>query len=76
MAARAEWFNDKKQLLQTTGTQNGFNVIGISANYDYAIASNILFRVEAKNYSSKDNLFKSGTTNNNFSLLSSLSVKF
>ncbi len=76
VAARAEWFNDKKQLLQTTGTQNGFNVIGISANYDYAIASNILFRVEAKNYSSKDNLFKSGTTNNNFSLLSSLSVKF
>lgn len=76
MAARAEWFNDKNQILQSTGTANGFNVMGLSANVDFAVTPNVLCRIEAKNYSAKDAIFKSNTTNNNFSLLGSVSVKF
>ncbi len=76
LAVRAEWFKDKNQIIQTTGTQNGFNVVGLSVNYDYAIANNILFRVEAKNYFSNSIIFRRETYNTNFCVLGSLSVKF
>jgi Putative beta-barrel porin-2, OmpL-like. bbp2 len=76
LAIRAEWFKDKNQIMQTTGTQNGFNVVGLSMNYDYAFASTILFRIEAKNYFSNSIIFRRETYNTNFCMLGSLSIKF
>jgi Putative beta-barrel porin-2, OmpL-like. bbp2 len=77
MAWRGEYFYDKKQVYQTTGTENGFQVFGTSLNYDYAIAQSTLFRVEAKAYFSKDAIFeyKNTAMRNNYALLLTLSQK-
>jgi hypothetical protein len=57
IAARGEYFQDKKGVIIVTGTDNGFNTFGISANVDYAIFPDVLWRLEARNLSSKDAIF-------------------
>ena len=41
----------------TTETANGFQTKGFSLNFDYLVAANVMFRLEARNLSSTDNLF-------------------
>lgn len=76
MALRGEYYDDRDQVLLVTSTINGFQTTGISLNYDLAITKNVLFRIEGKGYFSKDKIFKLGTEYNNYSLLTSLSIKF
>ena len=75
---RGEYYQDKKGVIIATGTQNGFKTFGISANLDYLIADNIMFRLEARNLNSKDEVFlKDGTpTNQNTFLTTSLAISF
>ena len=57
LAARAEYYQDKKGVIIATGTENGFKTFGFSANFDYIISENAMFRLEARNLSSKDEVF-------------------
>lgn len=74
IAVRGEYYNDKKQILITTNTSNGFQTFGISSNFDIQIKDNLVWRIEGKDYFSKDKIFNN--SNNNFTLSTSLSVKF
>ena len=58
-AARGEYFQDKNGVIIATGAANGFKTYGVSVNVDYAILPNILWRLEARNFSSKDAVFNS-----------------
>lgn len=58
IAVRGEYYEDRNGAIISTGTPNGFKTLGVSANVDYAITSNILWRLEAKNLSSKDRIFE------------------
>lgn len=73
---RYEYFNDKKQVVINSNNLNGFVVSGASINYDYAVNANCLFRIEAKNYFSNDNLFDANTKNRNLCFTTGISLKF
>lgn len=80
IAARAEYFQDKNNVIISTGTDNGFQTFGLSANVDYVIFPGLLWRIEARNLSSKDRIFSersdTATSKNNLFLTTSLSVAF
>ncbi|MGV3696433.1 porin [Flavobacterium sp.] len=78
LAVRGEYYQDKQGVIIPTETENGFRTFGLSANFDYLVADNVMFRVEARNLASKDPLFlKNGnpTTTNTF-LTTSLAISF
>ena len=74
IALRGEFFQDKKQVIVSTNSPNGFRTFSASLGYDYQIQSNALFRIEGRFFNSKDAIFNG--EKRNFSLLSSLSMKF
>ena len=78
LAARGEYYDDEKGVIIASGTPNGFKTYGFSANFDYLVADNVMFRIEARNLSSKDEVFlKSGNaTNSNTFLTTSLAISF
>jgi len=79
LAARAEYYADKIGVIVASGTPNGFKVWGFSSNFDYAITSQVLFRVEARTFSSKDEIFinkKSESKKGNTFLSTSLAINF
>lgn len=84
IAARGEYFQDKNGVIIATGTENGFKTFGVSANIDYAVFPGVLWRVEARNLSSKDMIFlkrQEGYSDgmakkDNFFLTTSISVAF
>ena len=57
LAARGEYYSDEKGVIIVTETPNGFKTYGFSANFDYLVADNVMFRIEARNLSSKDEIF-------------------
>jgi len=78
IAARGEYFNDKNGVVISTGTPNGFDVIGYSLNFDYSPASNMLFRVEGRIFQSKDLIFTAdkNITNQNVFFTTSMAISF
>ena len=78
IAVRGEYYSDKYGVIINSGTANGFKTFGYSLNYDYAVADNILFRIEGRGLNSKDRIFanKNIPSNNNFALSTSLAVSF
>lgn len=78
LAARAEYYQDKQGVIIVTGTPNGFKTYGFSANFDYQLTDNVMFRLEARNLSSKDEVFlRNGEpTDINTFLSTSLSISF
>ena len=78
LAARAEYYEDQKEVIITTGTPNGFKTFGFSANVDYLIKENVMLRLEARNLKSKDKLFLNdpNPTNQIFCLTTSLAISF
>ncbi|MEO8235738.1 MAG: porin [Flavobacterium sp.] len=75
---RGEYYQDKQGVIIATGTENGFKTFGVSANFDYLIADNIMFRVEARNLNSKDDVFlkNANPTNQNTFLTTALAISF
>lgn len=57
LAGRLEYYNDKKGVIINTGTPNGFQTFGYSLNVDYMIFKNVIFRTEARGFTSKDAIF-------------------
>ena len=57
LAGRVEYYSDKNGVLIATGTENGFQTLGISANLDVQMHKNALWRIEGKWFNSKDEIF-------------------
>ncbi|MCJ7935038.1 MAG: porin [Chryseobacterium sp.] len=78
LAGRLEYYNDKKGVIINTGTPGGFQTFGYSLNIDYAILKNLVFRTEARGFTSKDAIFvKNGEMKKgNFFIITSLAVWF
>ncbi|MCY1660827.1 porin [Chryseobacterium sp. SL1] len=63
LAGRVEYFSDKNGVIIATETPNGFQTFGYSMNVDYQILKNVVFRTEARGFTSKDAIF---VKNDNF----------
>lgn len=57
LTARGEYYQDKDGVLIATGTPSGFQTWGYSLNVDYHILSNLVWRTEVRNLSSKEAVF-------------------
>ena len=73
IAARAEYYSDKKGVI--IYTPSGFQSFGYSANFDYLLSENSLFRFEARALSAKEKVFNSNS-NKNYFLTTSLAISF
>lgn len=78
IAARAEYYGDAKGVIVATGTPNGFQTYGYSLNLDYAVASNVLWRIEGRGFASKDKIFTSDNkpSKNNYFVTTALAISF
>jgi hypothetical protein len=78
IAGRVEYFDDKNGVIISTGTPNGFQTTGFSLNIDHSPFKNVLVRLEARNFSSKDEIFikETKTTSNDFFITGSVAVSF
>lgn len=79
LAVRGEYFQDEKGVIIATGTPGGFKTWGLSANADYAVMPNVLWRVEARTLGSEDAMFtkRDGSSGkNNTFVTTSLAVSF
>jgi hypothetical protein len=80
LAARIEYYNDENGVIIPiaigTGTSNGFKTWGYSINYDRSIGNSMLWRIEGRGFSGKDNLFtKAGQpSSSNFFLATSFAI--
>lgn len=75
VALRGEYYSDKKEIIITTATPNGFQTFGLSSNFDFEFSNKIKFRIEGKHYSSSDKIFENNTKSQNFSLTTNLTLK-
>lgn len=57
LAARGEYYSDSQGIIIPTGTANNFQTFGVSANLDVALTANLLWRVEARLFSSRDAIY-------------------
>jgi len=57
IAVRAEYFSDQNGVIIKTGTPGGMHTWGFSANYDYHVTDNLLWRLEARTLNSQENIF-------------------
>jgi len=78
VAVRGEYYDDRNGIIISTRTVNGFKTTGVSANFDYQVLPNALWRIELRNLNSADAVFEkgSGTSNNNTFINTSLAVSF
>lgn len=63
LALRAEYYVDKNGVIIATGTPNGFQTLGVSANLDVQVHKNALWRIEGKLLNSQDEIFLSADGN-------------
>ncbi len=79
LAVRGEYYSDEKGVIIATETPNGFKTYGFSANFDYLVTDNVMFRIEARNLSSKDEIFTNKDnlpTDTNTFVTTSLAISF
>jgi hypothetical protein len=57
VSVRGEYYSDANGVIIATGSPNGFRTFGYSANLDYQIQKNLLWRIEGRGFSSKDEIF-------------------
>ncbi|MEO7176648.1 MAG: porin [Saprospiraceae bacterium] len=78
LAARAEYYNDANGVIIGTGTLNGFKTYGYSLNFDYLIRENVLWRIEGRGFSSKDNIFTldNKASTQNYFVTTALAISF
>ncbi|CAG5068845.1 hypothetical protein DYBT9623_01577 [Dyadobacter sp. CECT 9623] len=60
LAARGEYFSDKKGVIISSQASEGFQTYGFSLNLDYQISPQVIWRIEARNLHSKAAMFDSG----------------
>ncbi len=62
LAGRVEYYSDENGVIIATGTENGFQTLGVSANLDVQIHKNAVWRLEGKLYNSQDEIFVKDNT--------------
>ncbi len=77
IALRGEYFYDNKEIIVGTGTANGFQTAGLSANIDCPIHKKLLWRTEVKTFQSRDDIFTRNktATGSNFSATTALCLR-
>ena len=77
-AFRYEYFNDPAEIIISHTSTNGIKLSGFSANIDWQITKNVLWRNELKLFHAADNIFTKDNLSkrNNSSFLSSLALWF
>ena len=78
IAARGEYYSDANGVIIATGTLNGFKTYGYSLNLDYNIVDNVVWRIEGRGFTSKDEIFtldKQPSTQNYF-VTTALAISF
>ncbi len=75
---RGEYYSDKNQVIISTGTSNGFQTNGYSINLDYIIKENVVWRLEARQFDSKDKVFLKNKqpSSQNFFMSTALAISF
>lgn len=75
---RAEYYDDPQGIIIYSGTPNGFKTFGYSVNFDYQIHEQALWRLEARSFNSRDELFQNseGLSKTNFCITSALAISF
>lgn len=58
LTARAEYYQDRDEVIVTTDTPNGFSTFSYSANLDYRLSKNFSIRAELRKFHSKDMIFR------------------
>jgi hypothetical protein len=78
VVGRGEYYDDENGVIIATGTTNGFKTTGVSLGVDYAPESNLLWRLEGRTFSSKDDIFVESekAVNTNYSIVTSLVISF
>ncbi len=78
IAARGEYYSDENGVIIASRTPNGFQTFGYSVNLDYNIYNNVVWRIEGRNLSSKDEVFsKNGNpSDQNFVAVTALAISF
>ncbi len=82
LAVRGEYYNDEKGIIVPVpagaGTLNGFKTTGISANFDYQVRPNAVWRFEVRSFASQNEIFaKEGEFSKTSACLStSLAIRF
>ena len=77
-ALRIEYYQDRTGIRVKNDHPNGFATTAVSFNMDYSIWKGLLWRIEASNYRSRDQVFlyPETPTSTNFFLISSLAYRF
>jgi hypothetical protein len=77
-ALRYEYYGDEHQIMIASAAADGFKTHGASLNFDYLPTVNAVCRIEGRLLKSKDDIFIKGDgfTNSNFSIITSIAVKF
>lgn len=60
IAVRAEYYQDKQQVIIITNTPNGFSTWSVSANVDYRLSDQLAIRTELRKFHSRDSIFQAG----------------
>ena len=79
IGVRAEYYDDKNGVIIATNTPNGFKTWGFSANVDYNILKNLMWRMEIRSLNSKDDIFISDSNKaigHDIALTTSLAFSF
>lgn len=78
IAARGEYYSDSKGVIINTGTENGFQTYGYSINFDYQIMRNIVWRIEGRGFTSKDQIFilSDKPSTQNYFVATALAISF
>lgn len=73
---RYEFFDDAKQVILQNPVNDRVTIDGFSSNYDYWVTPQCCFRIEGKFFSANRIIFDNNSSNKNYLLTTSLSVKF
>jgi hypothetical protein len=74
VAFRGEYYNDQHQIIIPTNSPNGFQVSGVSTNFDFKVNERLQFRLEGKVYDAKDPIFLNNS-DENYSVTTNMTIK-
>ncbi|MGV3595629.1 MAG: porin [Sediminibacterium sp.] len=77
LAMRAEYYQDIHKVIISSPSSVAFKTFGYSINYDYKISPSMMFRIEARSFSSAQPVFptEAGLKSDNFFMTSSVSIR-
>lgn len=78
LGLRGEYYSDRKQVIIQTATTHGFQTFGYSINTDYNIYQHVLWRIEARTFNSRDEIFilNNRASCNNYVVTTSVTLSF